>query len=250
MTINNQSGRFIWHELLTTDVESAKGFYGELFGWKSRSVDMGPMKYTLLSAGDKDVGGLMQAQKGAPRWLTYAVVADVDAAVKVAKGEGASLELEAMTVPTVGRFAAVKHAAAGEIAPMAPETTAPELAGPPAVGTFCWDELVSQDPATATKFLSKVFGYTSEEKDMGPMGKYTVLSRGDKQAGGIMKAMQPQAPSAWLGYVLVADVAASHKKAQKLGATEIVPEISVPNVGRFTVVADKQGAMIGLLQGT
>ncbi|MBL8739935.1 MAG: hypothetical protein JNK04_02540, partial [Myxococcales bacterium] len=38
MTINNQSGRIIWHELLTNDVESAKGFYGELFGWKNRSV--------------------------------------------------------------------------------------------------------------------------------------------------------------------------------------------------------------------
>lgn len=249
MTINNQSGRIIWHELLTSDVEAAKGFYGELFGWKNRTVDMGPMKYTLLSVGDKDIGGLMQAQKGSPRWLSYAAVADVDAAVKTAKAEGATIEFDAMTVPTVGRFATVKHAAGGEIAPMTPETAAPELDGPPAVGSFCWDELVSQDPAKASQFLTKVFGYASEEKDMGPMGKYTLLKRGDKQAAGIMKAMQPKVPSAWLGYVLVTDLDASHKKAQKLGGTEIVPEISVPNLGRFTVVADKQGAMIGLFQG-
>ncbi len=105
MTNNDQSGRIIWHELLTNDVESAKGFYGELFGWKNRTVDMGPMKYTLLSVGDTDIGGLMQAQKGAPRWLAYAAVTDVDAAVKIAKAEGAGVEFDAMTVPGVGRFA-------------------------------------------------------------------------------------------------------------------------------------------------
>ena len=133
---------------------------------------------------------------------------------------------------------------------MTPETAAPELEGAPAVGSFCWDELVSQDPAKASTFLTKVFGYASEEKDMGPMGTYTVLKRGEKQAAGIMKAMQPKVPSAWLGYVLVTDLDASHKRAQKLGGTELVPEIAVPNLGRFTVVADKQGAMIGLFQGT
>ncbi|MBL8740434.1 MAG: VOC family protein [Myxococcales bacterium] len=132
---------------------------------------------------------------------------------------------------------------------MTPENAAPELDSAPSVSTFCWDELVSQDPAAASRFLTKVFGYATEQKDMGPMGPYTILKRGDKQAGGIMKAMQPKVPSAWLGYVVVTDLDATHKKAQRMGATEIVPEISVPDLGRFTVVADKQGAMIGLFQG-
>jgi len=249
MTTNTSSGRIIWHELLTSDVEAAKGFYGELFGWKSRTVEMGPMPYTLLSVGEKDIGGLIKAQSGSPRWLAYSSVADVDAALKQATAGGASIESPAVTVPTVGRFATIHHAHGGEIAPMTPETAAPELDGAPALGTFCWDELVTQDPAQAAAFLSKVFGYASEEKPMGPMGSYTILKRGEKQAAGIMKAMQPKLPAAWLGYVLVTDLDASHARAKKLGATELVPEISVPNLGRFTVLSDRQGAMIGLFQG-
>ena len=43
-------GVFVWDELMTTDVEDAKRFYGEVVGWESRDQDMGKASSTPSSA--------------------------------------------------------------------------------------------------------------------------------------------------------------------------------------------------------
>ena len=53
-------GVFVWDELLTTDIESAKRFYGEVVGWESREMEMGEGNvYTLFSSGATDRAGGM-----------------------------------------------------------------------------------------------------------------------------------------------------------------------------------------------
>ena len=56
---------------------------------------------------------------------------------------------------------------------------------PPAVGTVCWNELLTRDPEASRKFYTELFGWTTEEMDMGPHGKYTLWKSGDKQVGGL-----------------------------------------------------------------
>ena len=55
---NPNSGRFCWHELVTTDVAAAMKFYTGLFGW---SVIENPMPgggtYRMMRHGDVMVGG-------------------------------------------------------------------------------------------------------------------------------------------------------------------------------------------------
>jgi len=75
-------GVFVWDELLATDVDDAKRFYGEVFGWTSRDVPMGESTYTIfMRAGDVDVGGLMHRpdERIPPNWTTYIGTGDVDA---------------------------------------------------------------------------------------------------------------------------------------------------------------------------
>ena len=248
MSKNQTSGRFIWHELHTRDIEAAKGFYGELFGWKAKAVDMGAAgPYTMFSAGDRDVAGATKLQGPAPQWLAYCTTPDVDAAAARAKANGATVLVPATDIPTVGRFAVVSHGSAGTLAPFRSLDERPDA--DPALGTFCWDELVTQDPAAAASLLTEVFGYTTEARDMGPLGTYTVLKRGDRQAGGIMKAMDPRAPAAWIGYVVVEDVDKSLERAKKLGGKQLVAPIEVPSLGRFAVIADHEGATIALFTG-
>ena len=45
------------------------------------------------------------------------------------------------------------------------------------------------------RFYSKVFGWSDEPKDLGPMGTYHVQMLGDKQVGGLMKNPMPGAPT-------------------------------------------------------
>jgi hypothetical protein len=65
--------------------------------------------------------------------------------------------------------------------------------------------------------------------------------RGDKWAG---------VPPHWMIYVTVADCDERSKHAAELGAKVCVPPMDVPNVGRFSVFSDPQGAMLQLIQLT
>ena len=48
----NSHGRFVWYELMTTDMEAAKAFYAKVMGWGARDASMPGMAYTLFTAGD------------------------------------------------------------------------------------------------------------------------------------------------------------------------------------------------------
>jgi len=250
MSKTQTSGRFVWHELHARDVEAAKGFYGELFGWTTKSMDMGPIgTYTMFSAGGRDVGGAMKLQGPAPSWLAYCTTPDVDAAVARAKSAGAKVLMGPDNIPTVGRYAVLSHAAGGVVAPFCGDSESPEI-DKPATGSFCWDEVITQDPKAAVAFYKDVFNYGTEEKDMGPAGTYTILKRGDRMAAGVMKAFEPKAPSMVLSYVAVDDVDTSLARAKKLGGKEIAAAADIPGIGRFAVIADLEGAVVALFKGS
>jgi hypothetical protein len=141
------------------------------------------------------------------------------------------------------------HTDGGTFAVFKPEKEDPEPTGAPAVGTFCWNELLSQNPKAGVALHKEISGYATADKDMGPMGTYTILQRGDVQTAGVMKAMDPKAPSMWLPYVAVESVDKSFERAKKLGAKELVPPGDIPGIGRFAVVADPDGAAIALFKG-
>ncbi len=102
-------GVFVWDELMTTDVEAAKGFYGEVVGWTSRDMDMGDgFVYTLFSSGGTDRAGCMARPDGVeapPHWLTYMGTDDVDATAAKAESLGATTIRSPFDVPGVGRLA-------------------------------------------------------------------------------------------------------------------------------------------------
>ena len=82
----NSHGRFVWYELMTTDMAAAKAFYAKVMGWGTQDASMPGMAYTLFTAGATTVSGLMELPEDAkkmgakPRWIGYVGVDDVDAA--------------------------------------------------------------------------------------------------------------------------------------------------------------------------
>ncbi len=52
-------GNFVWYELMTTDAKAAEGFYTAVVGWSAKDAGMPGMSYTLLSAGEAQVAGMM-----------------------------------------------------------------------------------------------------------------------------------------------------------------------------------------------
>ena len=253
-TTTPSSGRFVWHELATSNVKQAVGFYSELFSWKAREQEMGPgFTYTMLKAGDTDVGGIAPlgpTDKTPPHWRAYCTVPDVDAAARRAAQLGGRVLVPPTDIPTVGRFAVVADPQGAVLFPFRSEpTNMPESKGPPPVGTFCWDELMTTDPVAAVSFYTAIYGWTVTEQDMGPGGTYRVIKRGDVMTGGIMKLPMPQVPTYWAAYVAVANVDASLKRAESLKASVVVAPTDIPAMGRFAVFADPAGAVLSIFQG-
>ncbi|MFT3821115.1 MAG: VOC family protein [Rubrivivax sp.] len=115
-------------------------------------------------------------------------------------------------------------------------------------GAFSWCELMTSDPAAASAFYGKLFGWTIETMDMGT-GPYHVVKVGSDGVGGLMKT-PPDAgpmPPAWSCYVTVADVDATARTCTELGGKVCVPPTDIPNVGRFVVLQDPQGAFINAI---
>lgn len=117
----------------------------------------------------------------------------------------------------------------------------------PNTGRFAWREIMSTDVTRAVRFYQDLLGWTVQEMPMGEMGTYRIFSSNGQQVAGAMSA-PPNVPSHWLVYVGVDDADAAAKKAQELGAKILVPPTTVPNMLRFAVAMDREGAAFGVLQ--
>src|SRR5712691_402582 len=114
---------------------------------------------------------------------------------------------------------------------------------------FVHVELNTTDPVKAKAFYSKLLNWELEDMPMpGGGGAYTMIKVGEGTGGGILKHPVPGAPSTWLAYVLVDDVAAATKKAKSLGATVMKDVTEVMGMGSFSVIIDPTGAAFALWQ--
>ena len=96
-------GEFSWHELLTTNPQTAWDFYSKLFGWaKAEAMDMGPSgMYQMFSADGHTLGGIFApgGLSGGARWLPYVLLRDAKRAAETAKELGATIAHGPVEVP-------------------------------------------------------------------------------------------------------------------------------------------------------
>lgn len=246
-------GRFFWHDLMTTDAAASTKFYEQLLGWKVETPKGEDGYHHLYDKDGKGVGGMMkEPAPGVPsHWLGYITTEDVAKTTAQAQELGSKLYLPATAIPNVGIFSVVEDPHGAVFAPFYyANGETPETGDKPAVGSFCWNELVTPEPAAAAKYYSALFGWTFDETDMGPMGTYRVAKRGDKQVAGIMQTPPGAPPRAnWVHYIAVDDVDASTRNAGEIGGKVFMPPMDIPNIGRFSIVADPTGGVFALFQG-
>lgn len=115
-------------------------------------------------------------------------------------------------------------------------------------GVFSWNELMTTDVPAAKEFYRQALGW--ELQDMNHHGMaYTFAKKGSREVAGIM-AMPADAegtPPHWGSYVTVDDVDARVARVRKLGGKLFVGPQDIPEVGRFAIIADPQGAMLAMI---
>jgi predicted enzyme related to lactoylglutathione lyase len=108
-------------------------------------------------------------------------------------------------------------------------------------GRFVWYDLMTTNPAAAPAFYAPVTGWGTQTWD-GPM-PYTMWTNKGTPIGGIMQVQNPSAPPHWLAYISSPNVDETIKQGVELGGRVIAPPADIPNVGRYAVAADPQGAV-------
>ncbi len=117
--------------------------------------------------------------------------------------------------------------------------------------TFPWHEVYAPDEQAAIDFYTKALGMGTTDFDMGPEGKYHMLTANGTGVAGVMstkKLDHPGVPPHWAVYMAVDDVDKRIAKCKELGATVVVEPMDIPKVGRMALIADPQGAHLWLFK--
>ena len=256
-----EASNFIWYELMTPDPAGAAQFYGAVVGWTiaaDRDPAAGDMDYRMIGRSDgSNAGGVlalnadMLAGGARPIWIGYLHVADVDAAVAAITADGGAVQMPAMDIP-VGRIAMVTDPQGAPFYIMDP--VPPEGGGESDVFSVTepqrvrWNELATSDPDAAIAFYQKHFGWGQEgEMDMGPIGAYRFIQRGDVGLGAVMPLMEGIPAPMWSHYIGVDDIDRAHAAVKAHGGTVTNEPMEIPG-GEYAMNGiDPQGAAFGLV---
>ncbi len=254
--MSSHNGQFVWYELATSDATGARAFYQAVIGWNAQDGGTPDWPYTLLSAGQTQVGGLMPlpqeaCDRGArPSWRGYVAVHDVDYFAERVAHAGGTIHKAAADIENVGRFAIVAdpQGAAFVLFKGQPDQ-APPTPAPGTPGHFGWHELHARDHASAFTFYNHLFGWTAGEGvDMGPLGIYQLFANGAEPIGGMMnKADEVPAPF-WLYYINVDDIEAGASRVKEHGGQVINGPHPVPGGSWIAQCQDPQGALFALVE--
>ena len=242
-------GRFVWHELMTSDPAAAEKFYKEVIGWGStKSVNMEGIDYKMFTKGEIPIAGLMgftpdSKERGVPpNWLAYTEVPDTDATITQVQQLGGKVVVPAMTVPSVGRFAILQDPQGAVFGVLTSERPLGDEQDPAPL-TYSWHELATPDLAGGISFYEQIFGWKKQsEFDMGDMGIYYMFGRDRFTYGGMMKKPAEVPASYWLHYIGVDSADAAAERATKAGGKLMVGPMDVPGGDRVAILNDPQGA--------
>jgi uncharacterized protein len=244
-----EPGAFCWVELATSDPKNAKSFYTKLYAWDVKDIPMGDQgTYHIFQKEGKDVGAMYQLsaeeQGVPPHWNNYVAVADADASTAKAKSLGGTVVAGPFDVMDAGRMAFISDPQGAMFAIWQKiNHIGAMVVNEPAA--FCWNELMTTDVEGARKFYAGLFGWKYKVSP-----EYTEIVLGGRSVAGMMQ-IRPEMqgmPSNWIPYFAVEDTDTMAKKAQSAGAHVGVPPTDIPNAGRFSVLADPQGARFAIIK--
>jgi uncharacterized protein len=250
----DSQGRFVWYELMTTDMEAAKAFYTKVVGWGTQDVSMPGMPYILFTVAGSSVSGLMRLPEDAkklgekPSWIGYVGVADVDGTADRIKRLGGTVHVPPQNILNVSRFSVVADPQMATLALLQwllPRREQPaELSAP---GHIRWHELFAADREKAFTFYGELFGWQKANPDSDAMGTYQLFSAGGQTLGG-MFTKPPSVPiSFWLYYFNVGDIDAAAKRVKAAGGQVLEGPLEVSGDDWIVECTDPQGAMFALV---
>ena len=239
-----QPGVPCWVDNLVSDVDTARRFYGELFGWEFDGP--GPGDYYVAKVRGRDVAGVGQAPPGVEAgWNTYVSVASADDTASAAD----RVLVEPFDVLPAGRLAALGDPAGAIIGVWEPgQRLGCQLVNE--ASAYAMSALHTPEPEAAARFYRDVFGWETEEFAPG-----VSLFRLPGYVGGepaqpvprdvVAVMAKDEAPARWSVDFWVEDADGLAARVPELGGGVVVaPFDSIPT--RQAVLADPFGAVFSV----
>jgi predicted enzyme related to lactoylglutathione lyase len=259
-----------WIDTDQPDVDTARRFYGGLFGWTfSDAIPAdAPGTYLIASLGGRDVAAIGPSDGGAPaEWSTYIAVDDSDSVAASVRAAGGTVIMEPVDAGPGGRLAGCADPQGARFRLWQPRRRlGAQVVNAP--GSWNFSDLHTGNADAAVAFYAPLFGWEFDD-----VGFATMIRRpgyGDhleatvdpaireRQAGdtappGFEDAIGWLAPlvdgnDRWHVSFTVADRDGSVAVAERLGATVISSEDT--EWTRTALIRDPQGAELTLSQFT
>ncbi len=247
-------GRFVWSDLVTSDVAKAAGFYGKVFGWTFETYggDDDHDTYTLVLADGLPIGGMVFDQRAmkdkvpSARWIGLISVPNVRLAADAVTQGGGTVVYQPVLLGERGETAVfrdpegalfgVVHSRNGD---------PPDFLGD--VNEWVWADLISGNVETAAQFYREVVGYEIVQMPEGGLRRGVRLVSGGWARAGILEKVNASATPAWLPYVRVADAQAAVDKARSAGGKVIMNPVALKHAV-VAIIEDPTGAPVGVAQ--
>ncbi|MGH3839029.1 MAG: VOC family protein [Pseudonocardiaceae bacterium] len=240
-----------WVDLMTSDTERSREFYGQLFGWTAGDPAEEFGGYFSFTKDGVLVAGCMASQPGAEIpdvWSVYLATEDARKTVDAVVANGGQVHVHAMDVSDLGTMALISDPGAAGIGVWQPgRHRGFGVLGEP--GAPSWFELHTRDYQAAVAFYRNVFGWDTHVVSDTPEFHYTTLSHGEGWLAGIMDAsgfLPDGVPAHWSVYFGVDDTDAALAKIIDLGGSIVMSAQDTP-YGRLAAATDPTGAQFKLV---
>ncbi|GAK30871.1 glyoxalase/bleomycin resistance protein/dioxygenase [Weissella oryzae SG25] len=250
MTVEQNQGLPAWVDLFVDDIDKARTFYEELFGWKIQAITNSDSDepFYLISNQGASLGGLMHKMNPyqPAAWQTYFKTADIEQSIETVQSAGGRIYMPATEMPG-GFFTFASGLADEPFGIVETENTFAAL-NRNLPGDLCWFELeVNKNFSEVANFYTTVFDFQyTKSADTDDFRYYTFGPDAKKQAGGLFDSSKDfpaylNGFAQWAVTFAVADVHTFATEVTRLGGSVEATSFDTP-YGDFAMVRDPQGA--------
>ncbi len=241
-----------WADAMFRDVEGAKSFYGDVFGWTYREMPSDAGTYTQAYADGRAVAALMPpmplpGQEERSAWYVHLASPDVEATAARIREHGGELLMEPTRADDLGSMLLARDPGGVVFGVWQAGTHEGfEVTGVP--GAYCWAEIFTREAEKSDAFFPAVFGYRAKQLD-DPEVDFRLFDAGGDTVLGRMRmtdAFPPDVPPYINVYFAVDDCDAAAARATRRGAVLRFGPMDSP-FGRFAAFSDPQGASFSVI---
>jgi predicted enzyme related to lactoylglutathione lyase len=243
------TGKFVWHDLLTSDPDAAQRFYGDLMGWDFQPGDNGDRQFIIAHHDGEPIAGILDTRGGGAermpaQWIASLSVPDVEAAAERVRDRGGRVLWGPRGLGRRGPVALVVDPQRAAFALMrVPGGDPPDAT--PAHNEWLWDELWTPHPDSAVTFYQQLAGYLANELRDGDRIYYVLEAHRSPRAG-VAHLQRTDIRPNWLPYLRVSDVRATVTRAESLGGRVLIRPSPEIRGGRVALIQDPTGAAVAL----